>query len=186
MSTSPSVSQDFDYDALQAALSAPVSDEELFSTIVNAPFAPPVPAALIFLGIMVFLQVDKAAGTINRIALSETELARLTTEVSPLPFHSIKIPLDHYENVIAHAIKAEEPTDTTDWKFLFDPAIEPELARINQANAGIAYSAVYPLHSRDGGALIFSYFQYQHEIGIKQMDFMSKYTQIVDEVLDKS
>jgi len=173
----------FDYEALKQLLQVATDDKKLFNVIVNAPFKEPVAATMIFLGIVVLLQVNKQTGMIDRVALSETELARRTTDVTTVPFNEIKIPLDHYENIIAHAIASGEPTDTTDWKFLFDPAMSPEDARINQANAGIAYSAVYPLESRDGGALIFSYFQYQHEIGIQQVDFMQRYRQLVDDAL---
>ena len=174
----------FNYTALAAELNSATDDDQLFSLIVNAPFTEPVPAAFIFLGIVVLLQVDTRTGVINRVALSETDFARSTTEVSVVPFHDIKIPVDHYENVIASAIKSYEPKDTIDWKFLFDPAMPPEQARINQASAGIAYSAVYPLQSRDCGALIFSYYQYQGDIGIEQIEFMRQYTQLVDSALE--
>jgi hypothetical protein len=185
MSLKDGASTGFDYHKLAAELSAAGTDSDLFETIVNAPFSHPLPAALIFLGIIVFLQVDKAAGTINRITLSKTEQARQTTDVSVVPFHEIKIPLDYHENVIADAIASGTPSDTTDWKFLFNPALAASEARINQANAGFAYSAVYPLKSRDGGALIFSYYQYQHEIGDKQTGFMKTYTELVDKALAK-
>jgi len=176
----------FDFDALHVSLDMAKDDDQLFNMIVNAPFGNPLPPAFIFLGIIVLLQVDKKSKTIDRVALSETDLARSTTEVSVVPFHDIKIPLDHYENVIAHAIAAGEPSDTTDWKFLFDPALPAEQARINQASAGIAYSAVYPLTARDGGALIYSYFQYQSDIGVRQVEFMQKYTELVDAALAKA
>lgn len=173
----------FDYAALRKQLQDSTDDDQLFGQIVNAPFANPVQAAFIFLGIVVLLQVDVRTRCIERVALSDTDLARNTTEVSAVPFHDIAVPIDHYENIIAHAIASGEPSDTTDWKFLFEPAMTAEEARINQASAGIAYSAVYPLKARDGGALIFSYFQYQHDIGIRQMEFMQQYSDIVDEAL---
>lgn len=185
MSLKDGAATGFDYEQLAAELSTAGPDPELFDAIVNAPFSHPLPAALIFLGIIVLLQVDKAKGTINRIALSKTEQARQTTDVSVVPFHEIKIPVTYLENVIADAIASGKPSDTTDWKFLFNPALESSQARINQANAGIAYSAVYPLKSRDGGALIFSYYQYQHEIGDKQTDFMQTYTELVDKALSR-
>lgn len=176
------IDANFNYENMQAALLAD-DDNALFSKIVNTPFLNPVPTAFIFLGIVVLLQVDKISKTINRVALSETELARSTLDVSVVPFHDIQIPSDHYENIIAHAIVSGEPQDTTDWKFLFEPALTPEEARINQANAGIAYSAVYPLSARNGGALIFSYYQYQQQIGLKQIEFMQTYTRLVNNSL---
>jgi len=175
---------EFDFDALAARLHAAKSDEELFEAIVNAPFTNPLPAVLIFLGIMVLLQVDKTKGTVNRIALSQTEQAKMTTEVSAKPFNQIKIPLDYLENIIADAIHTGKPQDTTDWKFLFNPAMTASQARLNQANAGIAHSVVYPLKSRDGGALIFSYFQYRSEMDDGKAEaFMQRYSELVDQVL---
>jgi hypothetical protein len=75
--------------------------------------------------------------------------------------------------------------DTTDWHFLFTPALRSEEARINKANAGIAYSAVHPLKSRDGGALIFSYYQYKQGVGKAQHDFMQAYAALVDDALSR-
>lgn len=176
---SPSPHPRIDLQALQQQLMAGKNDRELFNTIVNAPFQYKVETAFLFLGIIVLLLVNKETGTIDRIALSDTELAKNTTQVSVVPFREIKINVDHPENIVAQAIQTGEPRDTTDWKYLFVPALKPEQARINQASAGIAYSAVYPLKARDGGALIFSYFQYQQQIGEDQRDFMHAYTELV-------
>lgn len=160
------------------------TDKELFPAIVNTPFLDlKVQTAMLFLGIVVFLQVNKKQGTIDRIALSNTELAKNTTDVSYVPFHEIKIPVDDPENILSRAIQTGEPKGTTDWHYLFTPAMAPEQARINQASGGIAYSEVHPLKSRDGGALIFSYFQYMSEIGDRQQEFMELYTKLVDETL---
>jgi hypothetical protein len=173
-----------DTERLTAALAKADTDTELFSSIVNTPFTThKVETTFMFLGIVVLLLVNKKDGTIDRIALSNTELAQRTTEVSAVPFNQIKIGLDEPENIIAAAIKTGEPHDTTDWRFLFQPALTAEEARINQANAGIAYSAVYPLTARDGGALIFSYYQYKQELGGEQNDFMKQYAAMVNEAL---
>jgi hypothetical protein len=139
--------------------------------------------AFLFLGIVVLLQVNKKTGEIDRVALSNTELAKNTTDVSYKKFDEIKIPLDDKTNIIATAIQTGEPQETDDWQYLFTPVLTPEQARINQASGGIAYSAVYPLKSRDGGALIFSHFQYSENIGTPQHEFMEKYTALVDEAL---
>jgi hypothetical protein len=170
-------------DDLRQALAAAGDDKELFQAIVNAPFTHPLGAAFLFLGIVVLLQVNKKTGMIDRVALSNTELAKNTTDVSFVPFNDIKIPVDDPENILARTIATGEPHDTTDWKFLFTPALTTEQARMNQASGGIAFSAVYPLKARDGGAMIFSYFQYEHNIGDAQRDFMERYSRIVDERL---
>jgi hypothetical protein len=174
------------YDALRKALdSTKKNDADLFRAIVNTPFDFPVETAFMFLGIIVLLQVDASTGEVNRVALSNTELAKNTTNVSYVPFSEIKIPLEHPKNIISCTIRKGEPHDTTDWRYLFEPALTPEQARMNQASGGIAYSAVYPLKSRDGGALIFSYFQYAQNIGDVQRDFMEQYSKLVDTYLDK-
>lgn len=175
-----------DFDRLRQTLSETPGDK-LFVALVNTPFqVNKIETAFLFLGIIVLLKVDREEGVINRIALSDTELASRTTQVSSVPFSDIKIPLDHSENIIAKAIQTGKPQDTTDWKFLFEPALKPDQARINQASAGIAYSAVYPLKERDGGALIFSFYQYPQEIGSSQEKFMQRYTALVDKILGEN
>jgi hypothetical protein len=173
------------YDSLREELKNANSDGKLFAAIVNAPYKFPLETTYLFLGIVVLLQVNLKTKTIDRIALSDTELAKNTTAVSVVPFKSIKIPLSDPANIIAMAIDHNEPQDTTDWKFLFQPALTAQEARINQASGGIAYSAVYPLKSRNGGALIYSYYQYQGQIGKKQQEFMKRYSAIVDQALLK-
>lgn len=186
MTASPDIVTDFDYAALEQQLKAAQNDDELFATIVNAPFINPLPAVMIFLGIVVLLQVNETDGTIDRVALSKTEQARATTEVSAKPFNDIKIPADYLENIIADAIHSGQPQDTTDWKFLFNPSLSAQEARLNQANAGIAHSIVYPLKSRDGGALIFSYYQYRSEMNAGKAEaFMQRYAELVDQVLKR-
>lgn len=173
-------------ERIEAGLSPATDDKALFQAIVNTPFTNlKMETAFLFLGICVLLQVNKKTGAIDRVALSNTELAKNTTKVSSVPFHEIKSTLTHDENIIARAIKTGQPQDTTDWKFLFAPALTAEQARINQASGGIAYSAVYPLKSRDGGAIIFSYFQYLSEIGEPQHEFMRTYAAFVDKYLHK-
>lgn len=173
-------------DKIETLFTEAKDDKELFQCIVNTPFqALRLETAFLFLGIVVFLQVNKKTGLIDRVALSNTELAQNTTEVSVVPFSEIKIPVDHDENIISRAIQTGKPQDTTDWKFLFEPAMSAEQARLNQASGGIAYSAVYPLPARHGGAMIFSYYQYQSEIGKPQQDFMQMYAAIVNKYLTK-
>jgi hypothetical protein len=172
-----------DLTKLAAELAAAQDDTTLFKLIVNAPFEQKVETAFLFLGIVVLLTVNDKTRTIDRIALSDTELAQNTRNVSVVPFEEIKIGLDEPENIIAATVRTGQAHDTTDWRFLFEPVLTPEQARINQASAGIAYSAVYPLKARRGGALIFSYFQYLQEIGQAQRDFMTAYRKLVDERL---
>lgn len=177
---------EIDFRVAEQAFIKATSDEELYRAIVNTPFTDyKVQTTLMFLGIVVLLQVNPKTGNIDRVALSNTELAKNTTDVSYVPFEQIKIPADDQENIIAKAIQTSKPQDTTDWKFLFTPALSAEQARLNQASGGIAYSAVYPLSARHGGAMIFSYFQYQHNVGEVQHSFMKQYAQLVSSHMDQ-
>ncbi|MBC7707765.1 hypothetical protein H7Y63_00900 [Polaromonas sp.] len=173
-----------DFDAIRVKLQSKTTADAQNKLIVNAPFEYKVATALLFLGIVVLLKVDDDGVNISRIALSDTELANNTAEVSYVPFNEIKIPLEHPENIISIAIRTGKPQDTTDWKYLFEPALTPEQARLNQASGGIAYSAVYPLVGVDkGAAIIFSYYQYMQNIGSSQRAFMQQYSQIVTDAL---
>jgi len=173
----------FDFDKARQRIKAAKSDQELLQAVVDAPFDQKVAATLMFLGITVLLLVNKKTGTIDRVALSDTDLAKNTLEVSLVPFEAIKIPLGEKNNIIAQAIETSQPQDTTDWRFLFCPVLNAAAARINQASAGIAYSAVYPLKVKDGGAMIFSYFQYEEGIEESQKAFMKRYANVVSQSL---
>jgi hypothetical protein len=158
------------------------SREQLFQAVVDAPFEYPIEAAELYLGILSLTLVNKKTGMIDRIALSDTELAKDTTSMSAKRFEDILIPIDYEENIMARAIRTGEPQDTADWQYLFSPALTAEEARLNQAAGAIAYSAVYPLLTKEpAGALIFSYYQYPEKIGKDQQTFMKAYTKLVSE-----
>jgi hypothetical protein len=172
-------------DLLKDKLTHCSTREQLFKAIVDAPFDFPIEAAKLYLGIVVLLQANTKTQMIDRVALSNTELAKGTTDISVKKFEDIKIPLDHRENIIALAINKNEPQETADWQYLFTPALTPEEARLNQAAGAVAYSAVYPLTGgRTNGALIFSYYQYPENIGRQQHEFMQAYAGIVAERLN--
>jgi len=171
---------------LEARIDGAKTEQELFNAIVDVPFEDKVSAALLGLGIIVFLQVNKKDKMIDRIALSSTQPAEGAVRVSAKPFDEIRIPLDYVTNSIAQAIKTGDYQKTADWQTLFTPALDPKEARFNQAGAGIGCSVVYPLKARDGGALIFSYFLLPDDIGSEQHLFMKTYSQLVDNKLQLS
>jgi len=179
------INSDKDYHGrLKSVVRSAKSDEELFQAIVDAPFTDKLKAALLGLGIVVLLLVDKKTKTIDRIALSNTEQAKGAAKVSEKPFKSIKIPAGYKGNLIAQAILTGKPQQTTDWQYLFAPALSPEAARFNQAGAGIGWSAVYPLKKvGDGGALIFSYYLVSDDNRRQRKNFMRKYSRIVSQRL---
>jgi hypothetical protein len=186
MVQTPPFDYDIDYKKLQDILDNTDSDPELFNAIVNAPMQDKLQIALLGLGIVVLLLVNKKAGTIDRIKMSDTEPAQGAAEISVKRFEHIKIPIDYNRNLIAKAISSGKPQKTTDWRFLFEPDLTAEEARLNQAGAGIGFSAIYPLiGARDGGALIFSYFQPPESIGEQHYDFMQEYSTLAANALSR-
>jgi hypothetical protein len=171
------------FKQIKKLLEAAKSDNALFEVIVNAPFTDRVKVTNIDLGIIVLLLVNTKSQTINRIALSNTELAKGAVKMSAKPFKAIKIPVGYRDNIVAEAIRTNKPRTTGDWQYLFVPALTASQARLNQSGAGIECSLVYPLAARDGGALIFSFFQPPHNISEKHRTFADMYTELVDTAL---
>ena len=171
---------------LQTTLRSATNLPGLYQMIVNAPFSSRVEAASLYLGIVVLLIENKNKKEIDRVALSNTELANNTKTVSVVPFEDIKIPLSDPENIISVAIRDNQHKSTTDWRYLFTPVLAEMQARINQAAGGIACSYVYPIHAgKKRGALIFSYYQYLHAIGELHEDFMERYSAFVSAELTR-
>lgn len=166
-------------------LSKTRSDEELYASIVNAPFQNKLHSTTLDLGIIVLLVVDKKAGTVDRVAWSDTEPARWAAKSIPIPIKKIKIPLENKTNIIVKAIKTKRPQKTSDWRYLFNPVLTAVTARFNQAEAGMACSFVYPLSAITGGAIIFSYYQPLENISTKHERFMQSYSKIVENSLSK-
>lgn len=171
------------YKQLKEELQRVRNSQALYETIVNAPFKDKLKASLLGLGIIVFLLVNDATQTIDRVALSKTEPAKGAVRMSVKPFKDITIPMKANENIIVQAIKTGNYTETDDWQYLFLPALTQEEARFNQAGAGIGYSAVYPLDGKRKGALIFSHFYTPDKIGKAQHTFMDTYAKLVANVL---
>jgi hypothetical protein len=159
--------------------------KSIASAIVNIPFKYRADMVLMGIGIIVLLIADKKCGQIHRVALSNTELAEGTTRISSKKFEEIMVPIDDKQNIVAKAIKTQQPQMTDDWKYLFTPGLSPDQARLNQAGGGIACSHVYPLSFQgEGGALIFSFFKGPEEIGKTEVRFMDTYSKAVSDRLD--
>lgn len=160
--------------------------DDLYRAIVNAPFKDRVAATNLGLGIVVLLLVNQKTKTLDRIALSDTDLAQGAVKMSPKPFKEITIPLDYADNILVTAIETSAPQQTSDWRYMFAPTLTPQEARFNQAGAGIDCSVVYPLVSGDKppiGAMIFSYFEPISSIGEVHHAFMKSYSAMVSDAL---
>lgn len=177
-----------DYEALKAKLSQTTDKTELHEAIVNMPFENKLHTTQLGLGIVVLLLANEANGTLDRIALSNNELASGAIQMSAKPFHEIRIPLDYEKNILIQAIQTRSYQQTNDWQHMFVPELTPQEARFNQAGAGIDCSIIYPLLCEDTstplGALIYSYFEPLSNIGQNHHNFMEKYTQIVSCALE--
>jgi hypothetical protein len=168
------------YALLRELLNSASGDKQLFETIVNAPFSDRRRAALLGLGIIVLLLVDKETRTIKRVAASDTDFAKGAARMAVTPFGEIKIPLNYKGNFIAEAIRSERYQQTSDWTYLYAPALSPEEARLNQAGAGVACSFIYPLvYARSGAALLFSYYLPIDKIEREHREFMRTYGKMV-------
>jgi hypothetical protein len=168
------------YALLRELLNSTRSDKELFETIVNGPFTDRRRSALLGLGILSLLLVDKKTKTIRRVAVSDTDFARGAARMASKPYKDIQIPLGYKGNFVAEAVRSERYQQTSDWRYLFAPDISPEEARLNQASAGIACSFIYPLgYARAGGALVFSYYLPVDKIERDHRDFMRTYSKMV-------
>jgi hypothetical protein len=174
------------FQKIEEILSTATARAELYKAIVNAPFHDLRQTTHLDLGIIVLLLANKGKGTIDRIALSDTEPAQGAVKMSEKPFNDIKIPLGHESNIIAQAIATGEPQNTHDWQLLFVPALSKEAARYNQAGAGIECSYVYPLKGKNGGALIFSLFQPGSLIDDSHRAFMQSYAELVGSFLNRA
>jgi len=164
---------------LGTVLGTAKNQDDLYKKIVNAPFSDKRHAALLGLGITVLLLVDKKTKMIDRVALADTELAQGTLTMTVKPFREIKIPLDYHGNFIAEAIRSGRYQCTSDWQYLFAPALTPQEARLNQAGGGISCSFIYPLMSLPGGgAMIFSYFINLDKVTKEHKDFMFRYAKL--------
>jgi len=170
-------------DSLGARLQIAVDDKTLFKHIVNVPFADRLHVTTLDLGIIVLLLVNKNEGTIDRIALSNTEMANNTVKISDKPFKQIRIPVDHEVNILSKAIRTGRSQHTVDWEYLFTPSLSGESARFNQSAGGIGCSYVYPLKVRDGGAMIFSFYTPISNISKEHTDFMKLYASAVTKAL---
>lgn len=173
-------SLNIDYAELSGVLAGAKNDEQLFEVIVNAPFKYKVDTSLLSLGVIVLLLVNKANKTIDRIAITDNEVAHRTKRLSAKRFEDIKIPVGYPGNIIAKAIETGKPQGVSDWQYMFVPELTPQEARFNQADGGIGFSAIYPLiGARDGGALIFSYYNSQANISRVHKKFMREYSELV-------
>lgn len=138
------------------------------------------------LGFLSFVLVNRRTRTIDRIAISQTDMAKGALDITVRPFRDLKVPIGYKGNAVAEAIRSGRYQQTNDWDYLLKPSLKPEEARLNQAAAGIASSYVYPLtNSREAGAVIYQYFITLDKVENVHREFMFRYTKLVSQVLNR-
>ena len=108
--------------------------------------------------IIVLTLIDTQSNLLKRVALSTTQEASITQEVTPVPFEKIEIPLNASNNLLIKAIKTNKTQHTTYWPDIFKPALSNKEAIRNQKSSGIKTSMIYPItiKKKPIGALILS------------------------------
>ena len=174
-----------DYASLAKSLASAPADT-LNTTIVESLFDDKISMAFLFLGFICLYIVDEKKDEIHLMAASGTEQYRLAIErynFKPSEFHL------HFDtdknNTIVKAISSGKPQFTTDWLTLSRKHKSADVVRLNQANSGIAYTAVYPFTSKVRGALMYNFYQYPEQIGNIQHDFMKRYTKLASSYLSQ-
>lgn len=131
--------------------------------------------------IVVLTLVDKEAGILKRISLSQTDEAVRAVTPSPVPFKEIDIPLSADENLLVRTLKEKRPSITHDWATILTPILTPEEARRSQLAAGIKTSMIYPVIVREDviGVLIFSLIKDESEVSDVEKDLIRGFTDVV-------
>ncbi len=175
---------DIDYKGLEFQLDK-LSGPRLHAAIVNAPFSNKIDGVKLYLGFICLYIVDEKSRTIRLMAVSGTEEYELSVENYHFKPKSFFLSLDSdTDNTIVQTIQSGNPQTTADWGTLSRKQSGPEVARLNQANSGIAYTAVYPYDSAVRGVVMYNFYQFPERVDQEQLAFMRHYTALVAESLD--
>ncbi len=138
--------------------------------------------------IIVLALINEQTGTLDRIAISETEEARKALQITPVPFHEITIPLTEDKNVSIAAIKTGQMQITDNWYNLLRPVYKPEEAVKVQEIVGIKVSVVYPLISQGKpiGVLIFSMKKDYSQVSEEEKDVLEGFKDLVALAVQRS
>lgn len=183
--SSVSDADDF-FIGLKKILDGAKNKDDLFYKIVNAPFSDLRHTTTLGLGVLTLCLENKKAGTIDRISMSDTDMANGARDITVKPFNDLIVPMDYKGNIVVEAIRSGHYQQTSDWHYLLTPVLKAEESRMNQAGAAIATSFVYPLiNTRPRGGIIFHYFVTMDKISNDHHNFMFRYIKLVSQALNK-
>ena len=158
--------------------------EDRYQAIVDVPFKQNVAMTMLFLGFLCLYVVDEDNSTVQLEAASGSEQYRLAVEHYNFSPEDYQLDLKKdARNTIVQAIVSGKPQSTTDWVSVSRKGASPDLVRLNQANSGIAYAAIYPFSDKKRGAIMYNFYQYSELIDRHQHDFMRRYTELVSAIL---
>jgi hypothetical protein len=181
--TTTAGSPKIDYQFLTAQLDAATSGN-IYEVVVSAPFANGRDMVFLFLGFICLYIVDEKTDRIQLVAVSGTEEYRLSVEHMDFKPEDYTLRFDkNKNNTIVQAVASGKPKHTLDWATLNRGQTPTAAVRLNQANSGIAYTAIHPLLGPTKGALMYNYYQYPDGIGDAQEAFMKRYTKLVSRYL---
>ncbi len=172
-------SDDNYYKSVAEAFAKAKDTKRLYQKIVDLPYDDKKRVTMLSMGHVILVLLNRKNGTLDRIALSNTESAKGAVYYSVMPFKAIRVPVTNKENYIGIAIRTKSVMATSDWYYTFTPILTAEQARLNQAGGGIGCSIVYPLIGvGDGAALVYSFYEPLGRIGEAQYGFMDRYSSI--------
>src|SRR3989339_201595 len=131
--------------------------------------------------VAVLALIDQENQVLKRVALSQTQEAKKTREVSNVPFEKIITPLSAKQNLCIKAMD-ENKTQITDYfPDILTPPISPENAIESQKNAGLKSSLIFPLQVRGKtiGIMIFSLTKNTSEIQEDEKELLGHFTDLV-------
>ncbi|PIR42758.1 hypothetical protein CO058_04285 [candidate division WWE3 bacterium CG_4_9_14_0_2_um_filter_35_11] len=131
--------------------------------------------------VVVLVLLDQEKQVLRRTALSQTEEAKKTREVSNLRFEDIATPMTATRNLCVKAIIDNKPQITTYFPDILTPPVTPGNALESQRNAGIKASMVYPLNVSEKpiGVMIFSMTKREDEVADEEKLLLQHFTDLV-------
>lgn len=168
-----------------ASILSKSTKDTCYQSVVDAPFEDKLQSAMLGLGIVALIILNKKDKTLDRVAISQTDRAKDVLKSTVKPFYAIKIPASTQSNLIATAVRTGKTQITTSWSDLLTPALTPKDAALDQTISAIGCSIVEPFKCKTlSGALLFDFFLGSESLTKEHNDFIEQYTKLVTQIFD--